>query len=308
MLTLLVLSSIYLAAGEVYFKENFNADWKKNWVHSKSSNYAKFVWSPGWWYVDSSDNGLITLNLTTNYAISSKFPSFSSNSKPLIIQYTLRNHQKIECSGAYIKILNNRFDPKSFNNETPYLIMFGPDICDNVYKCHIILPYNNKNWSITRLIDVPKDRLTHQYTLIINPDFSVVYLLDNEEVFRGSLKEDFGIEGVLEEKYEIDDIGGVGIEILQTSTGSLFDNFLVTDSIEEAKKVSEETFEWKIELEKQKLQEFDDKQEQMRLDYNKANENMFKNGHEFGEQDDIEGIQKDLEKKIKNMGPGKHYF
>ena len=301
MLTLLVLSSINLAAGEIYFKETFDSDWKKNWVNSKSSNYAKFALSPGWWHVDPSDKGLMTQTLASNYAISSKFTSFSSNSKPLIIQYTLRNHQKIECSGAYIKVLNNKFDPISFNNETPYLVMFGPDICENVYKTHIILPYNNKNWSVTTLIDSPKDHLTHQHTLVLNPDFSVVYLLDNQEAFRGSLKEDFGIEETLEGTYEIQDIGGVGIEVLQTSTGSLFDNFLVTDSIEEARKVSEETFEWKVELEKKKLEEFQDQQEQLRLDYNKANEKMFKNGFE------VDG-REEIEKRLKEMGPGKHFF
>lgn len=304
MLSLLLLSSFYLASSEVYFKEYFDSTWKRTWVHTSSFETAKFVLSPGWWYVDKSDKGLLCRNSTSNYAISAKFPSFSTNSKPLVIQYTLRNHQDLECGGGYIKILNNKFESSSFDGSTPYLIMFGPDICANIYKCHIILPYNNENYSVNKQIEIPNDRATHQYTLILNPDFTVKVLIDNNEVFSGSMKEDFDIPQIVEDKFEIEDIGGIGIEILQTSPGSLFDNIFITDSVEEAKKFSEETFEWKIQLEEEKLKEFDEQQEKIRTDYNEKHKHMFQSNPKTVDDAEIEKLQE----KLSKMGPGEHYF
>jgi len=42
--------------------------------------------------------------------------------------------------------------------------------------------------------------------------------------------------------YKFDKIGGVGIEIWQVTSGSIFDNIFVSDDPAEAKKFSEETF------------------------------------------------------------------
>merc|ERR1712023_515038 len=71
------------------------------------------------------------------------------------------------------------------------------------------------------------------------------------------------------ELYKYDDIGAVGFEIWQVKSGTIFDNILVTDDIEEAKKFAKETFDItkekekvmkdKIDEEERKKQEEEDK-------------------------------------------------
>lgn len=60
---------------------------------------------------------------------------------------------------------------KDFGGETPYSIMFGPDICGfGTRKVHVILPYKDKNHLIKKDIKAETDQLTHVYTLRIMPN------------------------------------------------------------------------------------------------------------------------------------------
>lgn len=60
---------------------------------------------------------------------------------------------------------------KDFGGETPYSIMFGPDICGySTRKTHVILGYNGKNYLIKKDIKAETDQLTHVYTLRIMPN------------------------------------------------------------------------------------------------------------------------------------------
>lgn len=60
---------------------------------------------------------------------------------------------------------------ESFSGDTPYAIMFGPDICGHTTKrVHVILPYDNDNHLIDHTIPCETDVFTHVYTLAIRPD------------------------------------------------------------------------------------------------------------------------------------------
>lgn len=58
-----------------------------------------------------------------------------------------------ECGGSYIKLLSagaDTTDLKTFNDKTPYTIMFGPDKCGNDIKLHFIFRHvNPQNGTIT---------------------------------------------------------------------------------------------------------------------------------------------------------------
>lgn len=59
----------------------------------------------------------------------------------------------------------------SFGGETPYSIMFGPDICgSSSKKVHVILGHQGKNYLIKKDIPAKSDELTHVYTLVLKPD------------------------------------------------------------------------------------------------------------------------------------------
>lgn len=58
-------------------------------------------------------------------------PPLDNENKDLIVQYEVKFNKILDCGGAYIKLLeyNKDFNPLNFSNETPYIIMFGPDKC-----------------------------------------------------------------------------------------------------------------------------------------------------------------------------------
>jgi calreticulin len=82
-----------------------------NWVVSKNKEKdgtaGKFVLSAGKYYGDAEeDKGLKTSEDARFYQISAKFPQeFSNEGKDLIIQYSVKHEQHIDCGGGYIKVL-----------------------------------------------------------------------------------------------------------------------------------------------------------------------------------------------------------
>ena len=66
----------------------------------------------------------------------------------------------------------------SFGGETPYSIMFGPDICGySTKKVHVIFTHKDKNYLIKKDIPAKTDQLTHVYTLVLKPDNTFKVLL-----------------------------------------------------------------------------------------------------------------------------------
>merc|ERR1711963_1103980 len=78
------------------------------------------------------------------------------------------------------------------HGDSPYLIMFGPDICGpGTKKVHVIFNYKEKNHLVSKEIRCKDDVFTHLYTLIVNPDGSYEVLIDNESAQKGTLEEDW---------------------------------------------------------------------------------------------------------------------
>eukprot|EP00191_Tetraselmis_sp_GSL018_P009534 CAMPEP_0177603708 /NCGR_PEP_ID=MMETSP0419_2-20121207/15673_1 /TAXON_ID=582737 /ORGANISM="Tetraselmis sp., Strain GSL018" /LENGTH=57 /DNA_ID=CAMNT_0019097531 /DNA_START=401 /DNA_END=571 /DNA_ORIENTATION=+ len=46
-------------------------------------------------------------------------------------QFQVKNEQNLDCGGGYIKLIPAESEDQMphFNGETPYSIMFGPDVC-----------------------------------------------------------------------------------------------------------------------------------------------------------------------------------
>lgn len=78
------------------------------------------------------------------------------------------------------------------HGESPYEIMFGPDICGpGTKKVHVIFSYKGKNHLINKDIRCKDDVFTHFYTLIVKPDNTYEVLIDNEKVESGNLEDDW---------------------------------------------------------------------------------------------------------------------
>lgn len=64
--------------------------------------------------------GIQTYNDAKHFAISAKIPEFSNKNKTLVVQYSIKFEQDIECGGGYIKLLSGYVNQKKFGGDTPY--------------------------------------------------------------------------------------------------------------------------------------------------------------------------------------------
>ncbi|XP_062509409.1 calreticulin-like [Corticium candelabrum] len=195
---LLLCVASALAEPTIWFKETFEDEgWKDRWVAStqKGSEAADFKWSAGKFYGDpDKDKGIQTSVDARFYALSAKFPeAFSNEGKTLVVQFTVKHEQSIDCGGGYVKIFPSSLDQTKMHGDSPYNIMFGPDICGySTKKVHVIFNYNGNNLLTTKDIKCKDDALTHLYTLILKPDNTYEVKIDNEKVESGSLEDDWG--------------------------------------------------------------------------------------------------------------------
>jgi len=195
-----LLCLLAVACAEIYFSETFDEGWEKRWVESKSreadGSQGKWDLTAGKYYNDAhKDKGLHTTDDARFYQISAALPkSFSNKDKDLIIQYSVKHEQRIDCGGAYIKLLPSGLNQEKFNGDSVYNIMFGPDICGTSTKrTHVIFTNKGTNHLIKKDVRTETDEWTHLYTLIVKPDNTFRVLIDSKEVSSGSLKDDFDI-------------------------------------------------------------------------------------------------------------------
>jgi len=192
---LLLLLLIGAAQSKIYFEENFNDDkWESSWITSKHDDktFGKFEQTAGKFFGDESDKGIKTTQDAHFYALSTTFPSFTNTDKSLILQFSVKHEQNIDCGGGYIKLFDCNFKPSEMHGETPYLIMFGPDICGpGTKKVHVIFNYQGKNHLINKDVRCKDDVYTHVYTLIVEQDQTYQVLIDGEKVQSGLLEEDW---------------------------------------------------------------------------------------------------------------------
>eukprot|EP00339_Tiarina_fusa_P017923 CAMPEP_0117084930 /NCGR_PEP_ID=MMETSP0472-20121206/59758_1 /TAXON_ID=693140 ORGANISM="Tiarina fusus, Strain LIS" /NCGR_SAMPLE_ID=MMETSP0472 /ASSEMBLY_ACC=CAM_ASM_000603 /LENGTH=390 /DNA_ID=CAMNT_0004814087 /DNA_START=18 /DNA_END=1190 /DNA_ORIENTATION=+ len=180
--------------GKTHFSENFNdAAWTDRWVEStfKGSDAGNWVHSAGKFFLDENDKGIKTGTDYRFYQISSVFDEFSNKDEDLVFQFSIKNEQRLDCGGGYIKLLPAGVDQQNYNGDSPYNIMFGPDICGSTKRVHVILSYKGENHLINHNIPCETDTFSHVYTLIIHPDQTYEVLIDNVEKRSGSLSEDW---------------------------------------------------------------------------------------------------------------------
>jgi len=193
---LLAFALLGAVLSEVFFEETFSDDkWEDRWVQStaKGDDAGKFVLTAGKFYGDAEkDKGIQTSQDAKFYALSSEFKPFSNKDKPIVVQFTVKHEQNIDCGGGYAKLFDCSLDQANMHGDSPYHIMFGPDICGpGTKKVHVIFNYKDKNHLIKKDIRCKDDVFTHLYTLIVNPDGTYEVLIDNESAQKGSLTDDW---------------------------------------------------------------------------------------------------------------------
>ncbi|XP_035612871.1 calreticulin-like [Oncorhynchus keta] len=379
-----IILSIFSVHSTVYFQEQFlDGDaWKTRWLDSKhKADYGEWKLTAGNFYGDAEkDKGLQTSQDARFYAASARFEPFSNEGKTLVIQFTVKHEQKIDCGGGYVKVFPSTLDQAEMHGDSQYYIMFGPDICGySTKKVHVIFNYKGKNHLIKKEVKCKDDELTHLYTLILNPNQTYEVKIDNEKVESGTLEEDWDFlpaktikdpeakkpedwddrpkmddaedtkpedwdvaenipdpdakkpddwdvdmdgeweppvitnpeyKGEWKPKqidnpnykgawvhpeidnpeyaadsniYKFDDISVLGLDLWQVKSGTIFDNFLVSDDVKEAEEFGAETWGVTKEPERKMKQEEDDKK---RKEEDEKNKEQATEAEEEGEDEE----------------------
>merc|ERR1712227_1111737 len=188
-LAALAVSCIAFATAEVYLEEDFSGDWESRWVQSKAKDdLGTMKVSSGKYFGDEeAAKGLQTSQDAKFYAISTTHKEFSNEGKTLVVQFTVKHEQDIDCGGGYLKL--GAFEPEKFEGSSEYNIMFGPDICGATKKTHVIFNYKGKNLDKKKEVRAESDTLSHLYTLIVKPDNTYEVQIDMSKVDSGSLQD-----------------------------------------------------------------------------------------------------------------------
>ncbi|XP_072367004.1 calreticulin isoform X2 [Scyliorhinus torazame] len=347
-LLLAALAAQSLAEPQIYLKEEF-ADgdaWESRWIESKHrSDYGKFRLHAGSFYGDSEkDKGIQTSQDAKFYARSIKFEQFNNEGQTLVIQFTVKHEQNIDCGGGYIKLFPSNLDQEDMSGKSPYYIMFGPDICGpETKKVHVIFSYKGENHLIKKDIRCKDDEYTHLYTLIVHSDNKYEVKIDNKKVESGTLEDDWDLlppktikdpnakkpedwddwEKINEPNhaqpedewqshqinnpsfkgnwvhpeidnpeytpeinmYRYDNIGVLGLDLWQVKSGTIFDNFLITNDVKYAEEYGNQT--WGItEAGERKMKEKQEKEKEQKEERTEKEEEVEKvDKHEDGGMD-----------------------
>jgi len=199
---LTLISFVAIVSSHVYFQDDFSKPgWENRWIVSSwkqdSGEAGKWDLSAGKLFGnEASEKGLRTTEDARFYDISAKFDDFSNKGKTLVVQFSVKHEQNIDCGGGYVKLVPHGFEPKEFrggDKETTYNIMFGPDICGATKKVHLIFHNKGTNHLIKKNVAAEADEFTHLYTAVIEPDNTYRILVDGEEKQSGKIEEDWDI-------------------------------------------------------------------------------------------------------------------
>lgn len=194
------------------FVERFTDDWRERWTPSAATKKTPvggetFSYVGKWSLEESTkypviegDKGLVAKTKAAHHAISAPFESvLDPTGKTLVVQYEVQFQKGGNCGGGYLKLLEDGFqrEGQDYNDKTPWVVMFGPDLTCPGSKVHFIFRHQSpitKEWEEKHLALPPTpsiDELTRLYTLIVNPDNTYEILIDDESKSTGSLLEDF---------------------------------------------------------------------------------------------------------------------
>uniref|UniRef100_A0A8D9AA20 Calmegin n=1 Tax=Cacopsylla melanoneura TaxID=428564 RepID=A0A8D9AA20_9HEMI len=217
--------------GKAYIAETFDSpdSLGQKWIISKAKkpdveeDIAQYV---GQWSIEpqqlhplQGDSGLVQKSKAKHHAISAHLDkTYNFNNVPFIIQYEVMFQDKHDCGGAYLKLLTEGpalKDLTTFNDKTPYTIMFGPDKCGTDDKVHFIIRHRNPlNGTVTEKhhkpikpsVNLYTNESPHLYTLALYPDNKYAVYIDNELNIEGHLLDEGTFEPPINPPKEIVDV------------------------------------------------------------------------------------------------------
>jgi len=193
------------------FVEQFNPGWEDRWTPSEATKKTPvggetFSYVGKWSVEEAStsvidgDYGLVAKSVASHHAISAPFDkAIDISNKPLVVQYEVKYQKGGNCGGGYLKLLEDGFQTsgKEFSDNTPWVVMFGPDLTCPGTKLHFIFRHKSPKtgeYEEKHLTVPPRpviEKTTNLYTLILKPDNSYDVLVNGNSVNNGTLLENF---------------------------------------------------------------------------------------------------------------------
>lgn len=191
-----------ISTAKIYFQDDFSTDAfaTKRWVQSEwkqDSGEAGTLESSGGLWAVNGRGGIRTTEDAKFYAFSAKLDETFDNSESdqLVFGFSVKHEQKMDCGGGYAKLLPPGIDASTFNGDTDYSIMFGPDICGySTKKVQAIFSFEGENLLKNSDVKCSDDEYTHTYLLVVNKDNTYEIRVDGEEKSKGNMKDDWSFE------------------------------------------------------------------------------------------------------------------
>ncbi|KAK2950409.1 putative Calnexin like protein [Blattamonas nauphoetae] len=195
MFSLILLASLLQC--EIFFKEDFSGDWQQRWIQSdvkQGNDRGEFAIEPPKKTPNKETNkGLKTKKDGAFYQISADIgKTLNFVNKTFIFSYTIKNEQELRCGGTYIKLLSEKAKQAEFGSDSPFKLMFGPDICGSEKdRMQFILRKHKKEYHSGTPPKCKNDHRTHLYTLIMRPDVTYEIHIDGKTEIKSKLYQDF---------------------------------------------------------------------------------------------------------------------
>jgi len=208
MLRSFALAAVFASSvtATVHFSETFSSDsYTDTWKEStwKGAEMGAFKHTSGAFFANEEEaKGIQTSKDMGFHSISAKFAeAFSNRGKNLVVGFTAKHeeHKYGFCGGGYIKLLPGDFDQSKFGGDTPYSIMFGPDLCSyDVSRIHVIFT-NADGKNLLKKDEIKleyddKNEYTHSYVLVVKPDNTFEVFMDFKSKSSGSLLDGWDFE------------------------------------------------------------------------------------------------------------------
>jgi calnexin len=197
------------SAGVVDLFEPFDRKWERRWARSKDAKYTgndELKLEPHSGTGDDDDDDAdfaLSLPVAARYyglVSMLRRPVVLSERATTVIQYEVKFSQKLECGGAYLKLVssNATLDPAQLVDTTPFSVMFGPDRCgpDND-RVHLILRHRSPvtgAYEEKHLKEPPQIKwdvdVSHLYTLVLDRDGGFEVRIDGKREKTGHLLDD----------------------------------------------------------------------------------------------------------------------
>jgi Calreticulin family len=81
-----------------------------------------WAWTAGKWHADEATKGIQTSQDSRFYGLIAPLSEPFTQEKDLVLQFSVKHENKLDCGGADIKLLGPDVDTDSFGGDTPYQV------------------------------------------------------------------------------------------------------------------------------------------------------------------------------------------